>query len=168
MNQEKYKSNWKKLSGSRNMQENLENIVSSMYWLYRLYGKNSDRRRDIDKDFIRIFSRIPLTCAPLTKFLPEKCTIFFILLHWQTTGRGTITTKRTGTLYIKVHGLLNIWTELLSIFFSCSAHMRRELQTQITPQAKVIHTKYSKQFKYSLYFYMPGQSRPFWAVLKLL
>ena len=36
------------------------------------------------------------------------------------------------------------------------------------PAAKVIHTKYSKQFKYSLYFYMPGQSRPFWAVLKLL
>ena len=33
------------------------------------------------------------------------------------------------------HGLLNIWTELLSIIFSWSAHMRREIGTQITRPA---------------------------------
>ena len=33
---------------------------------------------------------------------------------------------------------------------------------------KVIYTKYSKQFKWNSYFYVSGQSRPFWAALKLL
>ena len=33
---------------------------------------------------------------------------------------------------------------------------------------KVIYTKYSKQFKCNSYFYVSGQSRPFWAALKLL
>ena len=31
-----------------------------------------------------------------------------------------------------------------------------------------IHIEYSKQFKCNLYFYVSGQSRPFWAALKLL
>ena len=31
------------------------------------------------------------------------------------------------------HGLLYIWTELLSNFFGGSAHMRQELGTQMTP-----------------------------------
>ena len=31
-----------------------------------------------------------------------------------------------------------------------------------------IHIECSKQFKWNLYFYVSGQSRPFWAVLKLL
>jgi hypothetical protein len=35
-------------------------------------------------------------------------------------------------------------------------------------KGKVIYTKYSKQFKWHSYFYVSGQSRPFWAVLKLL
>ena len=38
------------------------------------------------------------------------------------------------------HGLLTIWTELLSIFFGWSAHMRRELGTQITPWGWIIWT----------------------------
>ena len=33
---------------------------------------------------------------------------------------------------------------------------------------KVIYTKYSKQFKWNSYIYVSGQSRPFWAALKLL
>ena len=31
-----------------------------------------------------------------------------------------------------------------------------------------IHIECSKQFKYNSYFYVSGQSRPFWAALKLL
>ena len=31
-----------------------------------------------------------------------------------------------------------------------------------------IHIECSKQFKWNLYFYVSGQSWPFWAVLKLL
>ena len=34
--------------------------------------------------------------------------------------------------------------------------------------SKVIYTKYTKQFKWNSYFYVSGQNRPFWAVLKLL
>ena len=32
----------------------------------------------------------------------------------------------------------------------------------------ILHIECSKQFKWNLYFYVPGQSWPFWAVLKLL
>ena len=40
-------------------------------------------------------------------------------------------------------------------------------QTFLAP-VKVIHTKYSKQFKWNSYFYVSGQNRPFWAALNLL
>ena len=40
------------------------------------------------------------------------------------------------------HGLLYIWAELMSIFFWWSAHMRRELGTQITPQGWIFWTKF--------------------------
>ena len=35
-------------------------------------------------------------------------------------------------------------------------------------QSRDIHIECSKQFKWNLYFYVFGQSRPFWAALKLL
>ena len=37
-------------------------------------------------------------------------------------------------------GLLNIWTELLSISFSWFSHMRREIGTQITPWGWIFWT----------------------------
>ena len=36
------------------------------------------------------------------------------------------------------------------------------------PLSRDIHIECSKQFKWHSYFYVSGQSRPFWAVLKLL
>ena len=35
-------------------------------------------------------------------------------------------------------------------------------------EGRDIHIEYSKQFEWNLYFYVSGQSRPFWAALKLL
>ena len=35
-------------------------------------------------------------------------------------------------------------------------------------EGQVIYTKYSKQFHWNSFFYVSGQSRPFWAALKLL
>ena len=41
-------------------------------------------------------------------------------------------------------------------------------QGLFTSVTRDIHIECSKQFKWNLYFYVTGQSRPFWAVLKLL
>ena len=71
---------------------------------------------------------------------------------------------------------------LSSETFVYSYHIEEEEETDFVPNVthilsiiKVrlqrytyIHIKCSKQFNWNLYFYVSGQSRPFWAVLKLL
>ena len=69
---------------------------------------------------------------------------------------------------------------LLRVFFSTVLRLVRQKSllhnglklfskcTHFHPPARDIHIECSKQFKRSLYFYMSGQSGPFWAVLKLL
>ena len=58
--------------------------------------------------------------------------------------------------------LLNLWifftAEPLDFFYCWTF--------EIMPRD--IHIECSKQFKWNLYFYVSGQSRPFWAALKLL
>ena len=44
----------------------------------------------------------------------------------------------------------------------------RLFDNPIRGETRDIHIKCSKQFKWNLYFYLSGQSRPFWAALKLL
>ena len=44
------------------------------------------------------------------------------------------------SLASSTHGLLNIWTELLSIVFSWSAHIRQEIRAQITPRRWIFWT----------------------------
>ena len=58
-------------------------------------------------------------------------------------------------------------------FIKCAENVKSwvfplTFQAYILPHTKVIYTKYSKQFKWNSYFYVSGQNRPFWAVLKLI
>ena len=60
------------------------------------------------------------------------------------------------------HGHLYIWTELLPNFFLWSAHMRRELGTQITPRGWIFWTIifYHQKIQVKIYL-MRGQTL-FW------
>ena len=68
---------------------------------------------------------------PATSLCTANCSYYYVLLC------------------ILQHGLLDIWTELLSIFFSWSAHMRRELGTKLHPGGVICRTMiFYKQKKF--------------------
>ena len=56
-----------------------------------------------------------------------------------------------------------LWQQLASGFFLATLFSK-----SFHTLDRDIHTECSKQFKWNLYFYVSGQSRLFWAVLKLL
>ena len=84
--------------------------------------------------------------------------------YWKPTGRGTYDTP---------HNWWNLclWNFLFQEAIVARGKMQNFLKASrllaVPPWSRDIHIECSKQFKWNSYFYVSGQSRPFWAALKL-
>ena len=120
----------------------------------------------------RVLPKIPwILNMPVRQFWPKKCVLGWIK-HWASNiihdNANSIQMLPDRIFNHPLHTVLPKRTSLLLANSANKYYYLGKWSSDTHSPTRDIHIECSKQFKWNSYFYVSGQSRPFWAALKLL